>query len=125
MKADQYKDFHKDVTKDIPEYKIIINRPMNFNEINQNLRQNKYQYVEQYLDDIQLIFDNCLNYNGPDNLFTLSAIDIEKEYINLLMNSKVIRVSIQYVSIEQKKNRKHEPMLIDNQNIETIPDITE
>ena len=36
---------------------------MDLNTINRKLRENRYQSVEEVLDDIQLIWDNCKLYN--------------------------------------------------------------
>jgi hypothetical protein len=41
---------------------------MDLNTINRKLREEKYRTVENVLDDIQLIFDNCKVYNAPGSV---------------------------------------------------------
>lgn len=36
---------------------------MDLSTINKKLREERYQSVEEVLDDIQLIWDNCKTYN--------------------------------------------------------------
>ena len=51
---------------DYPKY---VSKPMDLNTISRKLRDNKYMTVENVLDDIQLIFDNCKVYNAPGSVF--------------------------------------------------------
>ena len=39
----------------------------------EKLRSEKYRFVEEALDDIQLVWDNCKNYNHPDTVFFLTC----------------------------------------------------
>lgn len=41
---------------------------MDLNTISKKLREEKYRTVENVLDDIQLIFDNCKIYNIPGSV---------------------------------------------------------
>lgn len=41
---------------------------MDLGTANEKLRTEKYRYVEEALDDIQLVWDNCKNYNHPDTV---------------------------------------------------------
>ena len=34
----------------------------------EKLRSEKYRFVEEALDDIQQVWDNCKNYNHPDTV---------------------------------------------------------
>lgn len=55
----------------IPDYPIIIKKPMDLTTISQNLENKKYGIVNDVLNDIQLIWDNCRLYNkeGSVNYF--------------------------------------------------------
>lgn len=45
------------------DYCFIVKNPMDLGTVNQKLREDRYETVEQVLDDIQLIWDNCKTYN--------------------------------------------------------------
>lgn len=47
----------------IPLYREIIKNPMDMNTISTKIRQSKYENLEQILEDIKLIWDNCRTFN--------------------------------------------------------------
>ena len=49
----------------LTDYTFIIKNPMDLGTINNKLKEDKYRYVEEALDDIQLVWDNCKLYNQP------------------------------------------------------------
>jgi bromodomain-containing factor 1 len=51
------------------DYPKIIKNPMDLSAINKKLREERYQSVEEVLDDIQLIWDNCKLYNQQGCVF--------------------------------------------------------
>ena len=61
---------------DYPKY---VKKPMDLNTISRKLKDGKYQTVENVLDDIQLIFDNCKVYNAPGSVnFSLTnKVDLQ------------------------------------------------
>jgi len=59
--------FHKPVDPeelDIPDYYDVITRPMDFSTIKNKLNSNQYKGgLSEFIEDINLTFDNCLRYN--------------------------------------------------------------
>lgn len=54
--------FHEPVDPDkqgIPEYANVIKNPMDFGTIKQRLNSNYYHRMQEFIDDMQLVFDNC------------------------------------------------------------------
>jgi hypothetical protein len=49
----------------LTDYPFIIKNPMDLSTLGNNLRDEKYRYVEEFLDDTQLVWDNCKAYNAP------------------------------------------------------------
>lgn len=47
----------------LEDYKKIIKKPMDLNTARRNLTKNLYDNLEDVLDDIQLIWNNCKLYN--------------------------------------------------------------
>ena len=45
------------------DYPTIIKKPMDFNSLKTNLNLGKYSTYEDFLADLQLIWDNCKLYN--------------------------------------------------------------
>ena len=45
------------------DYPELVKHPMDLSTVNRKLREEKYRIVEEVLDDIQLIWDNCKVYN--------------------------------------------------------------
>ena len=41
---------------------------MDLGTINNKLRDARYDFVEEVLDDLQLVWDNCKTYNPPDTV---------------------------------------------------------
>jgi hypothetical protein len=41
---------------------------MDLGSCSEKLRNEKYRFVEEALDDIQLIWDNCKSYNHPETV---------------------------------------------------------
>jgi len=62
--------FHEPVDPDklgVPDYFNIIKNPMDFGTIKQRLNTNYYHRMQEFLDDMQLVFDNCCKFNGEDS----------------------------------------------------------
>lgn len=47
----------------LTDYPQLVKYPMDLSTINKKLREERYHNVEEVLDDIQLIWDNCKVYN--------------------------------------------------------------
>jgi hypothetical protein len=45
---------------------------MDLGSVDEKLKDYKYKYVEEALDDIQLIWDNCKTYNQPETVLEIS-----------------------------------------------------
>lgn len=45
------------------DYPTIVKHPMDLGTVEKRLKNEKYKFVEEFLDDVQLIWDNCKLYN--------------------------------------------------------------
>ena len=50
------------------DYPQIIKKPMDLDTVKKNLKNNKYKLVEDVLNDMQLIWDNCKTYNAEGSV---------------------------------------------------------
>lgn len=65
----------------LPTYTTIVTQPMDLGTIDTKLRSNEYSSVQAFVDDIQLIVDNALKFNGPSHAITHAAYGI-KTYVH-------------------------------------------
>lgn len=64
----------------IPDYKRVIAKPMDFGTIKENLRKHEYKSMQQFIDDVQVVFSNCLTYNGENSQVGLMCQKVKDEY---------------------------------------------
>ena len=48
----------------ILDYNEIIRNPMDFGTIKKKLKDNQYDNMKKFLEDVELVFNNCILYNG-------------------------------------------------------------
>ncbi|KAK7005657.1 histone GCN5 superfamily [Favolaschia claudopus] len=67
------------VNKDeVLDYYEHIKEPMDFQTMGEKLEANKYQTIKQFLDDAQLVFDNCRRYNLEASNYVKNANKLDK-----------------------------------------------
>ncbi|KAK2195819.1 bifunctional Ankyrin repeat/Bromodomain-like superfamily/Bromodomain/Ankyrin repeat-containing domain superfamily/Bromodomain [Babesia duncani] len=49
-----------------PDYYDVIKRPISFSCIKSKVKRNQYESPKEFIDDVQLVFDNCFQYNKPE-----------------------------------------------------------
>lgn len=57
-----------------------IQHPMDFGTMLTKLNENKYQSMEQFKEDMELVFNNCRQFNTPDTYPTKCASIVEKVF---------------------------------------------
>lgn len=58
---------------DAPDYKKIIEVPMDFSTIRDKIEQNLYENISDFQADVELITINAQLYNSPGSLFFIAA----------------------------------------------------
>ena len=64
----------------IPDYFDIIKHPMDFGTIKANLNSNKYLKAQDFISDVNLVFNNCLLYNGENSHVSQMCKQVMDEY---------------------------------------------
>ncbi|RDX55063.1 Bromodomain-domain-containing protein [Lentinus brumalis] len=83
--------------QEVPDYYDVITHPMDFSTMEHKLETNQYTDTDAFLDDAQLIYDNCRIYNPEDTVYHKCAIRLEKymreqmKVYGLVRSSKVKR----------------------------------
>jgi transcriptional activator SPT7 len=66
--------------KDAPDYHIIVKTPMDLALMTKKLKQVAYQSKAEFVEDLRLIWRNCLRYNSaPDHPIRKHALYMQKE----------------------------------------------
>ncbi|XP_055007656.1 nuclear body protein SP140-like protein isoform X3 [Boleophthalmus pectinirostris] len=91
----------------LPEYTKVISTPMCFDQVADNLQNNRYQTVGDFVSDIDLIFTNCASYNR-DNPEFLSIGTTIKEIFQGELNTVF---KIQQVASEEESESESEILL--------------
>lgn len=62
---------------DLKDYKEEINEPMDLSLIKEKIKNNKYESLEQWKYDMNLIWKNCEKFNGKDSFYTRMAYELK------------------------------------------------
>jgi len=66
--------------RDAPDYFQVISKPMDIGTMIKRLKQLHYKSKREFVDDLSLIWNNCLKYNShPDHAFRKKALYMRKE----------------------------------------------
>ena len=60
-----------------PKYLEIIQHPMDISTMKKKFTQGEYLTIEPFMDDIYLICDNAIKYNGENSMLAFIANDIK------------------------------------------------
>jgi hypothetical protein len=64
----------------INDYFDIIKNPMDFGTIDKKLKHHEYLNMQSFLSDVELVFENCLNYNGEQSQVSQMCREVQEEY---------------------------------------------
>ncbi len=70
----------------LTDYPFIVKVPMDLGTVRKKLLSSKYQTVEEVLDDIQLIWDNCKLYNQAGSWINNIADKLDKTCKKMIRN---------------------------------------
>lgn len=65
---------------DAADYYDVIEQPMDLRTMGEKLESGKYASLDEFVDDAQLIFDNCRFYNVEDSMWCKHANRLEKAF---------------------------------------------
>ncbi|CAD8068392.1 unnamed protein product [Paramecium sonneborni] len=66
----------------INDYYDIVKKPMDFGTVKQKLNTNQYKNCKEFYNDIILVFDNCVLYNGSENEVGQIGLELKQEFLN-------------------------------------------
>ncbi|KAG0279219.1 hypothetical protein BGZ95_001952 [Linnemannia exigua] len=60
----------------LPNYPVLIKNPMDYSTIGKKVKAGQYPNMDAFADDIRLVTQNCVNFNGLDHLFSQGGLMI-------------------------------------------------
>ncbi|KAK3848138.1 MAG: hypothetical protein J3R72DRAFT_357988, partial [Linnemannia gamsii] len=60
----------------LPNYPVLIKNPMDYSTISKKVKAGLYPNMDAFADDIRLVTQNCVNFNGLDHLFSQGGLMI-------------------------------------------------
>ncbi|ODV66940.1 hypothetical protein HYPBUDRAFT_109370 [Hyphopichia burtonii NRRL Y-1933] len=102
--------------REAPNYGLIIKKPMDLNTILKKLKNLAYNSKKEFVDDVMLIWSNCLTYNAdPKHFLRAHALAMQKRALKLIP-------SIPNITIRNRADvEKEEAEFENNENKESTP----
>lgn len=71
-------------TLKIPDYYDIVKKPMDFGTIKTKLKEQRYANINEFMEDMELVFYNCKLYNGDSSGVGQMGKQVHDEYNKLV-----------------------------------------
>ncbi|KAK6877752.1 Transcriptional activator spt7 [Candida tropicalis] len=100
--------------REAPNYGLIIKKPMDLNTVLKKLKNLAYNSKQEFVDDLMLIWSNCLTYNAdPKHFIRAHAIAMQKKTAKLVPSipNITIRSRADVEKEEEVENDKKEEEL--------------
>jgi len=93
------------VLLNIPDYLTVIKHPMDLSTIMSKIKENKYKDINEYISDVELMFNNCFLYNPPNNPVHLSGLALRDYFIEQLRRlSPEVQASLKILTKGSENN---------------------
>lgn len=110
--------------REAPNYGLIIKKPMDLNTVMKKLKGFQYNSKQQFVDDLMLIWLNCLSYNAdPKHFLRAHAIAMQKRTNKLIPAIPDVTIrSRAEVEKEEEMEEAAAAAAANNSTTSTIPD---
>jgi bromodomain-containing factor 1 len=68
------------VKQNLLDYPKIVKYPMDFGTVKRKLAFNGYEHEDEFKCDMNLVFDNCILYNGMQSPYGKIAMEMKLEF---------------------------------------------
>lgn len=80
----------------VPDYPKVIKYPMDLTTVDKKLNSGGYDSVEEFINDIRLVFNNCYKFNGPEAMISMLCQNVESAFEKSLRQMPPSREVLQY-----------------------------
>lgn len=104
--------------REAPNYYQVIKKPMDLNTVLKKLKVLQYQNKQQFVDDLMLIWQNCLTYNSdPKHFIRIDALAMRKKTLMLIPLIPDITIRDRTVVEREAAEREKEKEKEEGQNV--------
>ncbi|GAV27974.1 hypothetical protein PMKS-001442 [Pichia membranifaciens] len=104
--------------REAPNYYQVIKKPMDLNTVLKKLKVLQYQNKQQFVDDLMLIWQNCLTYNSdPKHFIRIDALAMRKKSLMLVPLIPDITIRDRTVVEREAAEREKEKEKEESQNV--------
>ena len=75
-----FKDPVDTVTTGAADYYTVIKQPMDFSTMRDKLKKHQYRKIEEFIQDMRLVFNNCIFYNGNESKIAEMCRNVQSHY---------------------------------------------
>ena len=100
--------FHEPVVKgegEPPNYYTIIKKPIDLGTIRKNLEEKQYKRIQEWTEDVDLVWKNAELYNEPGTAFSLFASESRKIFEKLVRKTSIYVMSTWCSETYRLKNK--------------------
>lgn len=112
-KKDHYNIFLEPVDPNVvAEYDTIVKTPMAISTMSNKLHSHQYKSLGEFRRDLDLMWNNCLLFNGtePNNIFTKKAIELQKVTDKLISAARQeLERDKEEINLWKEKHRRNKP----------------
>ncbi|CAI5756285.1 unnamed protein product [Candida verbasci] len=93
--------------REAPNYGLIIKKPMDLNTVMKKLKNLAYNSKNEFVDDLMLIWSNCLTYNAdPKHFIRAHALAMQKKCLKLIPTIPDIKIKNRS-DVQEEEEEEH------------------
>jgi len=66
-----------------------VKNPVDLGTIKMRLQSNQYSNMQEFVNDLQMVFDNCILYNGESSQVSIMCKNVREEFHKLYENLNI------------------------------------
>eukprot|EP00764_Aduncisulcus_paluster_P007612 gnl/Carplike_NY0171/2489_a3347_630.p1 GENE.gnl/Carplike_NY0171/2489_a3347_630~~gnl/Carplike_NY0171/2489_a3347_630.p1 ORF type:complete len:230 (-),score=25.85 gnl/Carplike_NY0171/2489_a3347_630:39-728(-) len=96
----------------LPHYLTIVKYPMDLSTLKKNLKSGEYKLLYEFLEAADLIWTNCMRFNGKDHDFFKFALEVRNEFDDMLYQLDLGLTVENHEKILKGEFKKADPSLV-------------
>ncbi|EKE42339.1 hypothetical protein ENUP19_0296G0032 [Entamoeba nuttalli] len=92
------------IAQNLPDYYVVITHPMDLNTITKKFRYGIYEHIDDFANDVRLVFKNAMKYNPPRNTIHIFASTLLRYFDDQIKEIYDCRRSIKVIFNQDEHN---------------------